>query len=194
MYLESVDRIVLGIDPGTGVTGYGILRLCNQKIELITYGAIELTGANWDHPLKLKRIFERTLSLIEEFKPDELAIEAPFYGKNVQSTLKLGRAQGVVIAAAVLRAVPICEYAPRKIKKALTGNGNASKEQVAASVQRQFPMIDFSKLLFDTTDALAVALCHTNQKNPFEKGRVNKKGKSGWAAFVSQNPERLITS
>jgi len=124
------DRIILGIDPGTNIMGYGLIHHKGNKIDLITMGVLKL-GKFPDHGIKLKKIFERTTALIKEYKPDELAIEAPFFGKNVQSMLKLGRAQGVAMAAALHLDVPISEYSPRKIKQSITGNGNASKEQVA---------------------------------------------------------------
>ena len=128
---ELKERIILGIDPGTNVTGYGVIRASGMVPEFVTLGSIDLSKFG-DHYLKLKHIFDRTLGLIDEYHPDELAVEAPFYGKNVQSMLKLGRAQGAAIAAALYRSVPIFEYAPRKIKMSITGQGAASKEQVAS--------------------------------------------------------------
>jgi crossover junction endodeoxyribonuclease RuvC len=136
------------------------------------------------HELKLKKIFERVLSLMDEYKPDEVALEAPFYGKNVQSMLKLGRAQGVAMAAALYREIPIIEYAPKKVKQSVTGNGNASKEQVARMLMTLFPMKELPKLL-DATDALAVAVCHH-----FQNGVTTPKKASSWEAFVKENPHR----
>src|SRR5437868_5834054 len=132
--ITSRERIILGIDPGTNIMGYGIIELNGSKMKLLSLGVIQLNKFP-DHALKLKRIFEKTLSLIDEYKPDELAIEAPFFGKNVQSMLKLGRAQGVAIAAGLFRTIPIFEYSPKRIKQSITGNGNASKEQVAAMLK-----------------------------------------------------------
>jgi len=182
--MATEDRIILGIDPGTTVMGYGLIRVRQKKVELLTMGVLKLSKVN-NHPDKLKKIFDRTLSLIEEFHPDELAIEAPFYGKNVQSMLKLGRAQGVAIAAALYRTVPITEYSPRKIKQAITGNGNASKEQVAGMLHSLITFEESSDFL-DATDALAAAVCHYFQKSP----KSTSKSYSGWKSFLDQNPGR----
>jgi crossover junction endodeoxyribonuclease RuvC len=156
------DRIILGIDPGSNVMGYGILHEKGKKIEVIGIGIIKMDKMD-DHFIKIKHIFERTLSLIDSFHPDELAIESPFEGKNVQSMLKLGRAQGAAISAALSRDMPIFEYAPRKVKLAITGNGAASKEQVAAMLVKILKIDNQATL--DATDGLAVALCHYYQKN-----------------------------
>lgn len=153
------EKIILGIDPGTTIMGYGIIRSDGKKPELITLGVIDLKKFG-DHYLKLQKIFERTLSLIDEYHPDEIAIEAPFYGKNVQSMLKLGRAQGVAMAAGLYRSVPIFEYAPLKIKLAITGEGKASKEQVASMLQKTLLIKELPKNL-DATDGLAAAVCHS---------------------------------
>lgn len=177
------DRIILGIDPGTSVMGYGILTISGNKYALVQYGVIHLTKYS-SHELKLKKIFDRISGLIEEFNPDEVALEAPFFGKNVQSMLKLGRAQGVAMAAALSREIPITEYAPKKVKLAVTGNGNASKEQVAKMVMQLLGIKDEPRLL-DATDALAVGLCHH-----FKKGS-NPKSSGSWKAFISQNPGRV---
>lgn len=187
------DKIIMGIDPGTNISGYGIIGTSGNKMELITYGVINMSKMGADHPAKLKKIFERTLSLIEEFKPDEVAIEAPFFGKNVQSMLKLGRAQGVAMAAALYRDVPITEYAPKKIKMAITGSGNAGKEQVAAMVERLLNVRIESKYL-DASDGLAAAICHflQNGKGSGFGGGTSKKSKGGsWGAFLKDNPGRL---
>lgn len=178
------EKIILGIDPGTTVMGFGVLRVAQKRLELLYLDEIhfhKLSG----HSLKLKRIFERTLSIIDEYKPDALAIEAPFYGKNVQSMLKLGRAQGVSMAAGLYREVPIAEYAPRKVKMAITGNGNASKEQVAGMLQHLFQLSALPER-FDATDGLAVALCHH-----FNEGQAQgHKAYNSWKAFLRDHPER----
>jgi len=182
---ESEERIILGIDPGTSITGYGVIRTVDNKPELITIGSIDLSKYD-DHYLKLKHIFERTAGIIDEYHPDELAIEAPFYGKNVQSMLKLGRAQGAAIAAALSRSLPIFEYAPRKIKMSITGQGAASKEQVAAMLMHilKFKLADIK---LDATDGLAAALCHFYQTN----NPVHEKGYNSWKDFMNKNPKRV---
>jgi crossover junction endodeoxyribonuclease RuvC len=154
------ERIILGIDPGTGVMGYGVLRVVNKKAEYITLGIINIKNIK-NHYLTLKKVFEEVTKLIEKYLPDELAIESPFFEKNVQSMLKLGRAQGAAIISAIMHDIPIAEYAPLKIKMAITGQGQASKEQVAAMLRRIFtiPTTDLPKEL-DATDGLAVAYCH----------------------------------
>jgi crossover junction endodeoxyribonuclease RuvC len=167
--------------------GYGILHIENNTLKPIGIGVIKLEKYD-DHAIRLKKIFERTVGIIEEFKPDELAIEAPFFGKNVQSMLKLGRAQGVAIAAALSRNVPITEYSPKKIKMSITGNGNASKEQVAAMLQQVLGLKNDHAHL-DATDALGAALCHYYQnKKPGQGG----KAYSGWKAFLTENPKRAL--
>ena len=175
----------MGIDPGTQIMGYGLIKVTGKEMQLITFGEIILTKYE-THPLKLKKIFERTLGIIDEYHPDELAIEAPFFGKNVQSMLKLGRAQGVAMAAGLYREVPITEYLPKKIKQSVTGNGNASKEQVASMLQSLLKIKSLPKRL-DATDGLAAAVCH------FFQGDSGSKGKSytGWESFVSKNPKRI---
>lgn len=180
----SVERIILGIDPGTTVMGYGVIKVVGNKAEMITMGVIHLSKLA-NHPLKLKRIFERTLGLIEQYHPDEMALEAPFYGKNVQSMLKLGRAQGVAMAAALYRDLPTTEYAPKKVKQSITGSGSASKEQVAGMLKNILKIDELPKLL-DATDGLAVALCHSYQKGD----GVGGKKYSGWDAFLKDNPNR----
>jgi len=178
-----IDRIILGIDPGTNIMGYGLIAIKGNQITLIQFGVVHLNKYP-DHALKLSKIFERITQIIEEYKPDEMAIESPFFGTNVQSMLKLGRAQGVAIAAAISKQVPIFEYAPKKIKQSVTGNGNASKEQVAAMLSKLLQFQEIPKLL-DATDALGVALCHY-----FQKG-VTTKSKSGWNAFLKENPDKI---
>lgn len=180
------DRIILGIDPGTVVMGYGLIHVKNNKVEPIGLGVVKLEKYD-DLTLRLKKIFERTIGIIEEFKPDELAIEAPFFGKNVQSMLKLGRAQGVAIAAALSKNIPITEYSPKKIKMSITGNGNASKEQVAAMLQ-QILGIKKEQEFLDATDALGAALCHYYQN---KHGQSSQKNYTGWKAFLTDNPDKL---
>lgn len=179
------ERIILGIDPGTNITGYGIIRIQGNEPELIAIGTIDLSRYD-DHYLKLKHIFDRTLGIIDEFHPDELAIEAPFYGKNVQSMLKLGRAQGAAITAALSRSIPIFEYAPRKIKMAITGRGAASKEQVAAMLMKILRFRE-TDIRLDSTDGLAAALCHYYQGNV----PGNEKEYRNWKDFLSKNPKRI---
>lgn len=181
------DRIILGIDPGTLVMGYGLLHIKNNILKPIGIGVIKLDKMD-DHALRLKKIFERTVSIIDEFKPDELAIEAPFFGKNVQSMLKLGRAQGVAIAAALSKNLPITEYSPKKIKMSITGNGNASKEQVASMLE-QVLSFKYESDYLDATDALGAALCHYYQN---KKVGVAGKSYTGWKAFLTDNPKRKI--
>ncbi len=173
----------MGIDPGTIVMGYGILQVQGTKLQPIGLGVIKLDKLE-DHAMRLKRIFDRTVGIIDEFKPDELAIEAPFFGKNVQSMLKLGRAQGVAIAAALSRSIPITEYSPKKIKMSITGNGNASKEQVAAMLAQLLGLKNDLTYL-DATDAMGAALCHYYQN---KNVGAAKKSYSGWKAFLADNP------
>ena len=182
---ELKERIILGIDPGTNITGYGVIRAMGTVPELVTLGSIDLSKFG-DHYLKLKHIFDRTLGLIDEYHPDELAVEAPFYGKNVQSMLKLGRAQGAAIAAALYRSVPIFEYAPRKIKMSITGQGAASKEQVASMLMN---ILKFKEedIILDATDGLAAALCHFYQSN----SPAGEKSYNSWKDFINKNPKRL---
>lgn len=179
------DKIILGIDPGTTVLGYGLIAVQNNKLSLINFGVIQLNKIP-NHPDKLKRIFDRISGIISEFHPDEMAIEAPFFGKNVQSMLKLGRAQGVAIAAGLGKNIPFEEYSPRRIKQAITGNGNASKEQVAAMLQKLLNFNDLPKYL-DATDGLAVAVCHHFSKGV---GEHNKSKTNNWESFIKKNPER----
>lgn len=179
----NTERIILGLDPGTNVMGYGIIGANGAKLRLIQFGVIHLKKYG-GYEMKLKKIFERVLGIIDEYNPDEVALEAPFYGKNVQSMLKLGRAQGVSMAAALYREVPITEYAPKKIKQAVTGNGNASKEQVANMLMTLLNFSEAPKLL-DATDALGVAVCHH-----FQAGKP-ARGKKSWGTFLAENPDRL---
>ncbi len=181
------DKIILGIDPGTNVMGYGLIQIKGKKMELINFGILQL-GKIDNHPDKLKRIYDRVAQLVAEYHPDELAIEAPFFGKNVQSMLKLGRAQGVAIAAALAQSVPYEEYTPRRIKQAIVGNGNASKEQVAIMLQKLLNFTEMPKYL-DATDGLAVAVCHFFSKGI---GEINKSSVTSWKQFVTKNPDRKI--
>lgn len=182
---EPNEKIILGIDPGTNIMGYGVILTTGKKYKLLQYGVIHLKKYE-THELKLKKIFERITAILEEFMPDSVALEAPFFGVNVQSMLKLGRAQGVAMAAALVRDIPITEYSPKKVKQSVTGNGNASKEQVAAMLQTLFSLTELPKML-DATDALAVALCHH-----FHDGRIQTKGRNaGWKSFIEENPDRL---
>lgn len=181
----SSEKIILGIDPGTTIMGFGLIKIINKKMELIQLNELSLKKYD-DHYVKLKVIFERTIHLIETYHPDEIAIEAPFFGKNVQSMLKLGRAQGVAMAAGLSRQVPITEYSPKKIKMAITGNGNASKEQVAKMLQSLLKLKKIPKNL-DSTDGLAAAVCHFYNSGKITSG----KNYSGWASFVKQNKNRV---
>jgi crossover junction endodeoxyribonuclease RuvC len=180
------DRIILGIDPGTNIMGYGLIQNKVNTIELLTLGVVKLNKLE-NQPLKLKKIFETTLELIERYKPDEFSIEAPFYGKNVQSMLKLGRAQGVAIAAALYRSIPVYEYSPKKIKQSITGNGNSSKEQVSAMLCALLKIKEAPEFL-DATDGLAAAVCHYFQNKIVQSG----KKYSGWKTFLSENPDRQL--
>lgn len=181
------DRIILGIDPGTNNMGIGVLGISRGKASVLALDVLKLDRMP-GQALKLKKIFETVLRNIEEYHPDELAIESQFFGKNVQSMLKLGRAQGVAIAAALYRDIPVFEYSPRKIKQSITGKGSASKEQVSAMLQRILA-IEEPPGNFDATDALAVALCHFYQNNP--AGSASQKSYTGWKAFISDNPQRV---
>ena len=185
--MAPAERIILGIDPGTQVMGYGVLRTVGNKAEMVAMGVVELTKLG-DAYLRLGRIFERVTGIIDSFHPDEMAIEAPFFGKNVQSMLKLGRAQGVAIAAAIQRQVPIHEYEPRKIKVAITGNGAASKEQVADMLRRMLNISEADMhVQRDATDALGAAYCHFLQL-----GRPPSTGRTkSWREFVNRNKERV---
>ena len=179
------ERIILGIDPGTTIMGFGLIKVENKKMQHMQLNELRLSKYK-DHYVKLKLIFERTIELIDNHHPDEIAIEAPFFGKNVQSMLKLGRAQGVAMAAGLSRDIPITEYSPKKIKMAVTGNGNASKEQVAKMLQSLLGIKTLPKNL-DSTDGLAAAVCHF-----FNAGKADSsKQYTGWEAFVSQNPSKV---
>jgi crossover junction endodeoxyribonuclease RuvC len=180
------DRIILGIDPGTNIMGYGLIHIKMKKPEIILLDVLNLSKIE-DHNLKLKKIFESTIELIQQYKPDDMAIEAPFFGKNVQSMLKLGRAQGVAIAAAMSCNIPITEYSPKKIKQSITGNGNASKEQVALMLKSLLKLGELPQYL-DATDGLAAAVCHYFQGNSVK----GEEKFSSWKSFVSSNEKRII--
>lgn len=196
------ERIILGIDPGTNVLGYGLLGINGRDAKMLAMGVIDLRKVA-DVYLKLGRIYERISNIIDSFHPDELSIEAPFFGKNVQSMLKLGRAQGVVIAAAISRQIPICEYAPMQIKQTITGRGAASKEQVASIIQRTLNITDDNMLPYlDATDALAAAYCHfVNTTKHGVKGslpaaalrpkKTTKSSSASWSDFVEKNKDRI---
>ena len=179
------EKIILGIDPGTTVMGYGLIKVVNNEMKFLLLNELDLKKYK-DHYLKLKLIFNRTLELIENYHPDELALEAPFFGKNVQSMLKLGRAQGVAMAAGLIRETPIFEYSPKKIKMSITGNGNASKEQVAKMLQNIFNFKKIPKNL-DSTDGLAVAVCHYYNLNSLN----NKSNYKDWNTFLKKNPDKI---
>jgi len=181
---EKKDRI-LGIDPGTQKTGYGLIEIRNKQPVILHMGII-IPGRYKDHYQRLKILHERTLYLVETYHPDMLAIEAPFYGKNVQSMLKLGRAQGVIMAAALSYGLPVYEYAPLRVKEAITGMGRAAKEQVAYFLQKVYGLKEMPENL-DTTDAIAVAICHFVQMN---KPR-HKKAYKNWEEFVKKNPGKI---
>ncbi|BDC99644.1 crossover junction endodeoxyribonuclease RuvC [Persicobacter psychrovividus] len=179
---SNTEKIILGLDPGTQVMGYGVIQIKGSKMFCLQYGVIHLKKYS-SHALKLKKIYERVWGIIEEYLPDEVALEAPFYGKNAQSMLKLGRAQGVAMAAALNHDIPVTEYAPRKIKQSVTGNGNASKEQVANMLKSLLSLKELPEYL-DATDALGVAVTHH-----FSGGQQVAKSAS-WSAFLKDNPDR----
>ncbi len=184
------EKIILGIDPGTIVLGYGLITIKGSEMQYLHCDVIKLNTAD-DHSLRLKQIFETLTQVIEKYLPDELAIEAPFFGKNVQSMLKLGRAQGVAMAAALQKQIPVVEYSPRKVKQSITGNGNSSKEQLAAMIQRLLNLKELPAY-FDATDALSVAICHHFQSKPIGAGSAQKSNYSGWKSFITDNPNRKI--
>lgn len=183
---NSENYRVLGVDPGTNILGYAVLEVRGTELLALDLGVIYLKKVE-DHPNRLKRIFERLQAIIEHYQPKAMAIEAPFYGKNPQSMLKLGRAQGVAIAAAITKGLEIAEYSPKSIKQSVTGNGNAAKEQVAAMLVRTLK-VDLEGQYLDATDALAAAVCHFYQS----RSPVNTKGKrKDWSAFLKDNPNRI---
>ncbi|MFT6211030.1 MAG: crossover junction endodeoxyribonuclease RuvC [Bacteroidia bacterium] len=183
--MKTNDKVILGIDPGTVIMGYGLIHIQGKQMSMLNMGVIKLDKMK-DHPTRLKKIFDRTVEIIREYHPDEMAIEAPFFGKNVQSMLKLGRAQGVAIAAALSQNIPIVEYTPKKIKQSVTGNGNASKEQVCGMLENLL-QTKLEGVPLDATDGLAAAVCHH-----FNSSGVSSSSKSyaGWASFLKENPNR----
>lgn len=182
------DKVILGIDPGTNLMGYGVLQIIDSKPSVVTLGVIDLRKYG-NHYLKLGHIHERISGIIQSYLPDEVAIEAPFFGKNVQSMLKLGRAQGVAMAAALERDIPIAEYAPLKIKMSITGNGQASKEQVADMLKRMLKLSDeMTGPFLDATDALAAAYCHFLQMNRPQM----VKAYTSWKDYINKNPNKII--
>ena len=191
--MQTPSKIILGIDPGTLLMGYGIIEVCNNKITLKEMDVLKLSGKKDNHE-RLQLIHQKIVWLIEVHHPDEFAIEAPFFGKNVQSMLKLGRAQGVAIAAAMSANLSVTEYSPKKVKQSITGNGNAGKEQVWKMVQRIL-LIETKPKHFDSTDALAVAICHHFQcNNPIQTNGVKKnltRKKNTWEEFIKLNPGKL---
>lgn len=188
--INSHEKIILGIDPGTNVMGYGVVGISGKKPSLIALGVVKLDKFE-SHYLRLRRIYERVLGLVEQYLPDEMAIEAPFFGKNVQSMLKLGRAQGVAMAAALSRDIPITEYEPRKIKMAITGNGAASKEQVRELLRRILAIstTQLEGLELDATDGLAAAMCHFYETTK----PIASSGLKSWKEFVAKNPDKVRT-
>jgi len=199
MNTNKTDKVILGIDPGTVVMGYGIIHITGNNLRLISAGVLSLDKKE-DHFLRIKEIFDTVEKLIKEYKPDEFSIEEPFFGKNVQSMLKLGRAQGAAISAALHHHLPVHGYSPRTIKKSITGNGASSKEQVASMLRTILKFEETPKFL-DATDALGVAVCHyfqtkvlsQNNSNPDVKVKKQtaKKSKASWSSFINKNPDRI---
>ena len=185
---NETEQLILGVDPGTTIMGYALLRVHLRQSEIVELNVVKMTRLQGQNA-KLKKIFESTTDILTQYKPDILAIEAPFFGKNPQSMLKLGRAQGVVIAACLHAGLPVYEYSPRKIKQAITGNGSASKEQVAAMLHAMYTFSNDSNYL-DATDALAVAVCHHLQNRISLSGSDNKA--NNWQSFLAQNQDRII--
>ena len=184
---STSEKIILGIDPGTRFLGYGLIKITKEKVTILQYGVLNLTKYT-TQGAKFLKIHERVLGILEEFLPDEIAIESPFFGKNVQSMLKLGRVQGMVMSLAFSKSIPISEYEPKKIKQSVTGNGNSSKEQVAKMVE-VIGNIKLDAKLFDATDALGIAICHHFHNNNITS--TIKGTKKGWGVFVNENPSRV---
>jgi len=185
--LQKKPKIILGIDPGTLLMGYGLIEIINKKVTLIEMGVLKMSSKKDGHE-RLQLIHKKVSELILQFKPQDFAIEAPFFGKNVQSMLKLGRAQGVAIASAMQASIPVTEYSPKKIKQSITGNGNADKEQVWKMLQ-QILQVKNELKHYDASDALAVAVCHHFQNNAI--GNSSSKKMNGWEDFMKKNPERV---
>lgn len=186
--MRSTDLRILGIDPGTNILGFGIIDIRGKELRIVESGVLTLLHLD-SGPEKLRRIFDRTRELIVRHRPDELAIEAPFQGKNVQSMLKLGRAQGVSIAAAIAEGVAYTEYAPRRVKQAVTGKGGATKEQVASMLDHILGFPVREQVPIDASDALGVAVCHWFS---ISGGAPSGGNTHSWSAFLKQNPSRLI--
>lgn len=184
---STSEKIILGIDPGTRFLGYGLIKINKEKVAILQYGILNLTKYT-TQGAKFLKIHERVLGILEEFLPDEIAIESPFFGKNVQSMLKLGRVQGMVMSLAFSKNIPVSEYEPKKIKQSVTGNGNSSKEQVAKMVEI-IGNIKLDAKLLDATDALGIAICHHFHNNNLTS--TLKGTKKGWGAFVNENPSRV---
>ena len=184
--MQVNDQVILGIDPGSNIMGYGIIHIKDKHIELLKMGVLKLSNKD-SQLLRMKQIFDFTLELIETYLPDVMAIEAPFFGKNVQSMLKLGRAQGTAIAVALHKNIPVFEYSPKKVKQSITGKGSASKEQMAAMLYRLVDIKETPQYL-DATDALGIAVCHHFQSNS-----INSCSKyNGWESFITKNADRII--
>jgi crossover junction endodeoxyribonuclease RuvC len=186
--LEKPAKIILGIDPGTLLMGYCIIYIYGSRLHMHEMDVLKLNPKH-DNYTRLQQIYKKVEYLIGTFSPHCFAIEAPFFGKNVQTMLKLGRAQGVAIAAAIGSGVEVCEYSPRKIKQSITGNGNADKEQVWKMLQQIMMIKELPLKYYDASDALAVAVCHHFQENGLRHETVQKA--KGWKQFISANPERL---
>lgn len=184
---STSEKIILGIDPGTRFLGYGLIKINKEKVTILQYGILNLTKYA-TQGAKFLKIHEKVLGILEEFLPDEIAIESPFFGKNVQSMLKLGRVQGMVMSLAFSKNISVSEYEPKKIKQSVTGNGNSSKEQVAKMVE-VIGNIKLDAKLFDATDALGIAICHHFHNNNLTS--TLKGTKKGWGAFVTENPLRV---
>ena len=192
---DAIDKVIIGVDPGTVVMGYSIVHIIKGKVEPIVLDVLKF-NAKLDHYTRLSHIFDELSKVVELYKPDEMALEAPFFGKNVQSMLKLGRAQGVCMATALSKRIPVFEYSPRLIKQSIVGNGNASKEQVSGMLQSMYPGVSHKYL--DASDALAAAVCHHAQTSGLASpkhgtGAKKSKTKKGgsWEKFIEQNPSRL---
>lgn len=185
--MKEGQRIILGIDPGTMILGYGVILVDRRKVHYVDMGVVDLRKIK-DHFAKLKTIYTEVSAVIQRYSPDDMAVEAPFYGKNPQVMLKLGRAQGAAIAAALAAGIPIFEYAPRKVKMAITGQGAASKEQVSLILSKTLNTV-FESGYLDASDALAIAMCHYYQLiNPFS----DRDNSTDWDKFVKTHPERLV--
>jgi crossover junction endodeoxyribonuclease RuvC len=184
---QNAEKIILGIDPGTRFLGYGLIRINKDKVTILQYGVLNLTKYT-TQGAKFLKIHERVLQILDEFLPDEIAIESPFFGKNVQSMLKLGRVQGMVMSLSYSKQIPITEYEPKKVKQSVTGNGNASKEQVSKMVE-VISGIKLESKLHDASDALGIAICHHFHSNNLTSSV--KGTQKGWGAFVNENPDRV---